>query len=445
MEITSFKEIISATTNSTKKIKCIWWVNIGVDEVWKNNTQNLLPQLTNIKNKSVVNRTELISLLLADSQDIVILREPIPKEISNHYKLLGFKMPEILLVSSHDEDPDLTVSDLILENSLILNSIRQLTLQYEVLLIPYAVTCKEEEIARLTGCKLIGATANLTAWVNSKVNARLIAKEINANYTEGYICENIIQVKEAIFKLTRANCNNRIVVKDAYGASGKGLFIIESQSALDYFLAMLDRKSNENKKIEVIVEKWYEKYLDINYQVFIGDDGTITYLSPKIQLMNNSIYIGSEYPIENMLDDKQKLLYEETAHKIGKYLYKKGYRGLASIDSIIASDGTIYPIIEINGRFSLSTYISFVPVKLGLDNYYRTKYFNVDKDITLSSLMEELIEKELIYLKEKGEGVIVYSFCEGKQSGSGRVFIMMVAKCREQLSYIQNMVDNIFD
>lgn len=48
---------------------------------------------------------------------------------------------------------------------------------------------------------------------------------------------------------------------------------------------------------------------------------------------------------------------------IGARLFELGYRGGVGIDAMILENNELIPIIEINGRFTLSTYVSFVQEK----------------------------------------------------------------------------------
>jgi len=37
--------------------------------------------------------------------------------------------------------------------------------------------------------------------------------------------------------------------------------------------------------------------------------------------------------------------------------YQHGYHGVLGIDSLIAKSGLIFPVVELNARFNLSTYV----------------------------------------------------------------------------------------
>ncbi len=442
-DVSLFKEEIIGKENSENTC-FIWWLNIGVDSMWNLEYDNLLPRLKNEANAQTVNRTEQLSLLLADENDIVIMREEISDIVRKNLILMGISLPQIWVPKRWNGDEQYPISELIIRDNELLNKIKKFRVENEhkdILLVPYAVTYLEEQIALKTGCKLLGASSEMSSWVNSKVNARLLAEELKLPVTKGYICNSIKEVENAIKEL-KTNDDAKIAVKEAYGASGKGFYVIDSRSSLNFLLTILTRKKNSNKKINVIVEQWYDTLFDINYQIFIKEDGKIQLFPLKKQIMKREIYIGSDFPINHFLSKSQNEFYTQEALKIGQSLWQKGYRGLASIDSIIASGGTIFPVIEINGRFTLSTYISFIPDLIGRDKKYRTRYYNVNER-NINELVYTKLE-EWRYSSKREEGVFVYSVARGSVNNKGRLFLLLVAKDIEKLNYIEEEINKLF-
>jgi len=428
--------------------KHIWWLNVGAENFWNENRPGILPQVINQGNARTVNRMEQLCFLLATDGDIVIQREKPSDLLLNNWQRIGLGNPEIYIPENYgNEDEQCSISELILKDKKLLASLKNLNSQgpgNRLELVPYAVTYFEEEISLKSGCPLIGATGDITAMVNSKVSARILAEELGLPVTEGYICYTVEEVKAAVNHLKKNPGVNSIVVKEAYGASGKGLFIVHSEKEYQLLMTILDRKSNRNKKVELIVERWYDTLMDLNYQIYIDKFGNIHYIPPKRQINNGSVYIGSEFPIIDELTSYQKNYYEECAKRIGYKLWQKGYYGFASIDSIITRNGKIIPIVEINGRFSLSTYISFIPEMLGNDKIYRNRYYNLKPNIKLERVMEYISAYNYTY--EKGEGIIIYSFVEGNYGISeGRLFALFVAESKEQVDYLERRFIEIID
>ncbi|NSW92017.1 MAG: ATP-grasp domain-containing protein [Firmicutes bacterium] len=437
--VSLFKKFIGSGSINTKHV---WWLNIGAESVWGENHPHVLPQVTYKGNTRTVNRTEQLCLLLASEGDIVIQREKPSDVLLDHLQGIGFGEPEIYVPESYgSENGQCSISELILRDEKLLEKLKNLNSKgsiNEVELAPYAITRFEEEISLRSGCKLIGAAEGITAWVNNKTNARILAEELGLPVTEGYICHTVEEAKAAVDSLKNNPCVNRIVVKEAYGASGKGMFIVDSEKDYQLLMVILGKNKNKDKRTDLIVERWHDTLIDLNYQIYIHKSGRLCYIPPKRQINKGSVYIGSEFPLADGLTDSQRNYYEECAIKIGRKLWEKGYYGFASIDSIItgAGEGVIIPIVEINGRFSLSTYVSFIPGMLGNDKAYRSRYYYLKPGTTIERIAEDI--RVYSYTREKGEGVIICSFAEGDQDISeGRLFSIFVAEKRERLDYLE--------
>lgn len=419
--------------------KHVWWLNIGAEKVWAESHQYVLPQITYKSNARTVNRTEQLCLLLASDNDIVIQREKPSDALLYHLQGIGFRKPEIYVPESFDNDEQCSISELILRDEALLQKLRNQVSKENingVELAPYAITNFEDEISLKTGCKLIGASGDIAAWVNNKVNARILAEELGLPVTEGYICYTGEEAIAAVDSLKNKPYISKIVLKEAYGASGKGMYVIGSEKEYQMLMVMLGKAKNKGKSMNLIVERWHDTQADLNYQIYIHRSGRICYIPPKRQINKAYVYTGSEFPLTGDLTDHQKYYYEECAMKIGRKLWEKGYYGLASIDSIITKEGVIIPIVEINGRFSLSSYVSFLPWMLGNDKVYRIRYYNLKPGITLERIMEKI--GAYTYTHGKGEGVIICSFAQGEQGISeGRLFAVFVAEKKERLDFLE--------
>ncbi|QUI23837.1 ATP-grasp domain-containing protein [Vallitalea pronyensis] len=439
--VCSQKKLGISNSNKENNIY-IWWLNIGIESLWNDKKSSILPQLQNKGNLRTVNRTEQLCFLLAGPNDILIQREKPNRIIIENLKNIGISMPEIWIPKNKGKNDQRPISELILRDEELLKKISELdSINGEVILVPYAITNYEKEISKKTGCRLFGSTSSITAWINSKVNSRLITKELGLPVTEGYICDNIDDLNNYIHKLWKNNGECKIAVKEAYGASGKGIFIIDNRKSAHFLLNILKRKSI-NIFEDIIVEKWYDTVLDLNYQVLIDEDGNIDYIPPKKQIAQNGLYVGSEFPLKDCLTKEQKLFYEHSAMKIGNRLWQQGYSGFASIDSIITKDNVIFPVIEINGRFSLSTYISFLPHMLGEDKIYISKYYNLKPGVTLIEIWEQV--KKYQYTQRTGEGIVIYSFVDSiNDNSNGRLFALFISLHRQKISMYDELMISV--
>ncbi|EHS56220.1 hypothetical protein WG8_3841, partial [Paenibacillus sp. Aloe-11] len=97
--------------------------------------------------------------------------------------------------------------------------------------------------------------------------------------------------------------------------------------------------------------------------------------------VDGTVYIGSQVPadIDAALEEEVR----RCAYQLGTYLYSIGYTGMASIDGFVDEGGLLVPVIEINGRFTLSTYISFLSSVLGEQHKTLSRYY---RNVTASPL-----------------------------------------------------------
>ncbi|UJF31346.1 peptide ligase PGM1-related protein [Paenibacillus hexagrammi] len=128
----------------------------------------------------------------------------------------------------------------------------------------------------------------------------------------------------------------------------------------------------------------------------------------KQQILRDTVYIGSKLPVD--IDASTLNAYQQYAEQIGGHLYQLGYTGVAGIDTMITMDDTIIPIIEINGRFTLSTYISFLERVLGQVNVF-SRYFKWSSSEAYDfTRVCRILEREgMLYDSDKREGILVYT------------------------------------
>jgi len=322
----------------------------------------------------------------------------------------------------------------------------------EVYFVPYAVTKMEEQIASNCGLKLPISNSDINRKINDKVFNRSIANSLAFPVCKGKVCRSVEEISREYNKLTKNTPYfEKIVIKEPYGASGKGLYIVENEHNLKIILRSLERIQKKDSNSQWLVEGWYSKKADINYQLYISPQGDIEVFSIKNQVLRGTVYLGSKTPSD--LNEETKNKYIIFGNKIGKDLYNMGYYGVAGIDSIILDDYTIIPIIEINGRFTLSTYISFVDRIFGKAKML-TRYFRVTSKSSFDykSLCKLLENEGIHYSKASNEGVLVYTSgtlpIRKQKNGDlylGRIFTLIVSDNWENTQFYIEKLDKLID
>lgn len=411
----------------------ILWFNIGEEE-WDDGF-NLIKSIKNQSAQNSVFEMEQVLLLYAEQQDIVILRKQPDQIVLKNVEILKKFLPEIYYILDIGGNLQ-QLTESIINNNKLIKKINLLKKNYDVILVPYMVNKEVKELADITKCKVFGGAVELTKLLNSKIEARNICKKLKMPITEGMVCNNVNELEK--FGMDQLSKGFSIIIKKPYGASAKGLFITNS---IDMFNILLKRikKYTIQKELNIIIEKWYEKVYDINYQVIINNNGRIKYIKPKRQIIKAGVYMGSTMEKE-FLTKVQQDMYIMYAKKIGNYLFELGYRGVASIDSIITNNGVIYPIVEINARFSLSTYISRLPYIFGEDKKYESRYFNIKSEY--ENELVYIINELFSYTNEKKSGIVVYSFTSYiKNIQIGRVFFLIIAQNNEELNIYESIIN----
>lgn len=439
--------LIRFLTVEREKGTIVWLCNIGAEKYWSQSTMGVVDK----NEEMIVNRVEEMNLLLCRKQDIIILRKTPDPEFLNTLSEMGFEIPRIFALES--EDLITPISELILNNKELLSKLSaEIDSKQDVFFVPYAVTYLEEQIAHIAGLKLIGAKSDICRRVNNKIFNREVSIELGLPVCEGKICYSTDEMRVAYTELTtNSPFFEKVIIKEPTGASGKGLYIIDNKERLDSSLRLISRLSKNKPEICWLVEGWYEKNADLNYQIYISPDGEVTTFSIKQQLLRGTVYIGSKMPVDmqaNILHD-----FERMGTSIGKYLYDIGYSGVAGIDAIITSDNVIIPVIEINGRFTLSTYISFlyrlIPQRAVLSRYFRLL---TNKPVSYGEIVHRLKEEGIIFDNNLHSGIFVYTSgtlphenFEVQGVYAGRLFAIIAAENWEEVESLNQRLQYVVE
>ncbi len=436
--------LVELLTTRRGQSQIIWICNIGAERYWNRVNPGVIDRNEDI----IVNRIEEMNLLLCRKQDFLILRQMPDQSCLQYLQELGFSVPTILV--PNNADLVTPISELVLQDEALLARLSHLAQGDETYFLPYAITRLEEEIASKTGLTLAGSPANINATVNDKIYNRQIAEELGFPVCKGKVCNSVGEITQVFQELTgQPPYFQQVIIKEPFGASGKGLYIVADPERLKMLLLRLARFARNQENSRWLVEGWYPKKADLNYQLYVSPEGKADVFSVKEQLLRDSVYIGSRMPAE--LDPVIIDRVNECGIEIGKYLHRIGYSGVAGVDAIVTSDGTLIPIIEINGRFTLSTYISFIQTVLGkakiLSRYFRLMTdFRMDYQTILAMLKKE----GLLYDSGTAEGVLVYvsgtlSAAPVSDGGiySGRLFGLIIAADWERVNDLNGKLEDL--
>lgn len=408
----------------------VWLFNIGVEKYWSQDISTVRSQ----NDECIVNHMEEMNLLLTRKQDYLILRKHPDDLFLETLVEKGFEIPHLLIPSLEDES--MGISELIWKDYCLINELKIIKEKYQtVYFVPYGVSIIEEKIAEVTGLELIGGPNEIAKMINNKIFARNIAQKLCFPVSEGNVCNSIDEVKDTCIDLLKKF--QKVIIKYPTGASGKGLWVVESEKKLSTTLMVIKRIC-EKKRItqDFIVEGWYEKKCDLNYQIFVSKDGDVEIFSIKEQMLNETVYIGSLMPprISDEIVNQCKIY----GKMIGRFLYEKGYNGLLGVDAMITSENIFIPIIEINARFTLSTYISFL-----FEKRKSTKFLSFYQKISLLENDSYKTVIERILQKTKEEQIFCYvseTICHSTVGQYGRIFLTIYGEEEEQILELRKKI-----
>lgn len=419
--------------------RIIWIFNICPERYWNDKVLNVNDR----KENEIVNHIEEMNLLLTRKQDLLILRD-IPSEVYLAYmESCGFEIPSIVCPKQYKQD-ERGISELVLDDKELLEKIKLFGSEYDdVYFLPYAVTELEEKIADICDLNLVCSNSMISKSMNNKVFSRNFAQELGMKIPDGVVCSSLKEVKK-VSQIMLKN-QKRILIKYPCGASGQGLYLIKDEKKLNVVMAILEKFYAYNNTSGWIVEKWYDKKFDINYQIYVQANGNIEVFSIKEQKLDDVVYIGSIMPPRIHTELEQK--YIEYGELIGRELYKRGFYGVLGVDSFITKENDIMPIIEINARFTLSTYVSFLtnkyPNKL-MCSFYK-KFMMID-NLNFEYVMNRFKENNLLFNETTQKGVLCYVESTMKSDGrncNGRFFAIVIAENEQENMEIYSKLESV--
>ncbi len=399
----------------------IYIFNIGIEEKL-DISSNVYSHISNKKLEKAVSSMEQMCLLHANIDDVVIFENVVPIEVLESIRKIK-DLPTILYCKR----------GYLLENDKIIIELRNLAKVSDLCLYPYAITEEINKFAEKLGCNCFGAERKLSKMLNDKCFTKKMSIELGLPSIHGCITNDISKIKA--FALDSFKSNRKIVIKRSYGASGKGLYIFSNLKQLNRFL----RKIGNQLLEEVIVETWLDNSTSINYQLVISPS-CVVINEPTIQLVQNGVYRGSIFGKGICESEHLNCRLQHYINKIVKRLEVLGYEGIVSIDAIISERGEIYPCIEINARFSLSTYLNKIPELFGPGFVFSTMYFDLASKDDAEKVMKILFLYGYDPLRKQGMSLFVYS--KPEINVIGRVFVLFIAKCKiTLLNYMTIFLD----
>ncbi|MGW2035086.1 MULTISPECIES: preATP grasp domain-containing protein [Streptomyces] len=354
--------------------------NFEVENQWALG-EPALPRVAAHAGSAVVNRMDEFALLLGGKDDHVVLKTAVDDGYRAYLEGLGLALPTVHVVAG--QEPRRTVSEDALADPDLLRTLTALAAD-GARLTAHGVSTVEEELAERTGLRLAAPPADRCKHVNSKVYSRRLADELGIRQARGWACETPKELAAAVAAAgDLLAAGHRVVVKDAFGVSGKGIVVVDNERTLARLHRMAAAQAERTARAAgtavrtaLVIEEWVAKRADLNYQFTVGRDGAVHFDFVKELLTEGGVHKGHRMPAR--LTGGQVAQIRDTAHRLGERLAADGYFGVVGVDAMVDPDDGLYPVVEINARNNMSTYQAVVhEVLAGPDDVAVARHFTV--------------------------------------------------------------------
>lgn len=308
----------------------------------------------------VVRAMEQLGALLAGPDDLLITSAPLDKDYRDYVHGLGLRTPTVVVAD--DLDPAASTTRRALNSPDVLARLGELA-DAGGAFLPMGVSADEQALAEKSGLRLAVPDAVTAERVNGKIYGRRLTEAAGLRPVPGHCVERVGELDE-VLRANPPSAERKVVVKDSYGVSGKGLVVLDSPAAAGRLMRLVRRRAERNAddRLHVVVEHWLPKRFDLNYQFTIDATGRTTFDFVKQAITVKGVHSGHLMPPD--LDAAQLGELHEAAQAVGARLYADGFTGVAGVDAILGLDGLLYPVLEINARLNMSTYQGRVTEKL---------------------------------------------------------------------------------
>ncbi|GAA2868785.1 phosphoribosylglycinamide formyltransferase 2 [Actinoplanes cyaneus] len=420
--------------------------NFEVEEQWATGEQGL-PTVSMPASKAIVHRMDEFALLLAGPGDSVVLKTAPDPGYLAYLRELGLASATVLTPAG--QEPHRTVTgDALADPSLGAELARAAAAG--AWLWPHGVSAMEERLAAVAGIPLAGPPERVCKAVNSKIYSRLVADDTGVPQPAGLVCRDIDEWDAACELATTWLADGRpVVVKDAFGVSGKGILVVRAPDRLASLRRLIARRADRSgrRELSLVVEEWLPKQTDLNYQFTVGRDGSVHWDFVREALTSNGVHKGHRMPAGLTQAQVGELM--ATATALGSRLGRDGFYGVVGVDALTCVDGRLYPMIEINARNNMSTYQERLRVTLVPAGHtaLATQYpLRLAEPVTFDRLRELL--DGLLLAPGGARGAVINNFATVNAGAStrrgelfdGRLYAVVVAETTERIAELDRAI-----
>lgn len=268
--------------------------------------------------------------------------------------------------------------------------------------------------------------------LNKKTKLPEIMQELSVDFPES----RTLTSSQLISELEYKKISSEYLIKASYGSGGGANFSFESMdsSFAQYFLNFLKISPVD---FEWLIQKKLDRHLDF---AFVGD--TSDESGEILEIIYDHLMLSNEHKVLINPTLRQKIL--SVASDLRSYLLKQEYRGPFGFDGILTQQGKLYPVIDLNVRWTKSHYFVKLVSKLNIRDPWVVirERFVSEKKYQVEKLIEDLTQLGLqlgiklffpinisgLFQGEPGKSEFTYLLQADKQRTE-----LFKLKCRESL------------
>lgn len=270
--------------------------------------------------------------------DLLVTRHPMADGVRDAYSTLGIGFEHHWVSTAGGRPVEQVLAEAL--------DVSKLLAGY-VALEPWAVREETELLADRLGLGGRMPATAVVAEVNSKSWSNALVRGCGLPGA-GRVVRSTDELAEAVAEL-----GHDAVVKDPYGVSGKGALEVTSPGILKAVRRTLDRQVDRGGRVELVVQERYDRDRDFSAHLHVARDGTWDWLGVRVAVNQGFRHIGSGPPSDGFVALLKEHGYPKVLDTVAEALFQAGYWGPAGVDSMLLTDGTVVPLLEINARRSL--------------------------------------------------------------------------------------------
>jgi hypothetical protein len=226
-------------------------------------------------------------------------------------------------------------------------------------LAPYSVTSSFRDLARRLGQEAGWPDPQVVALVNSKV----FSTELNLRFAPDAAAHPVAVVRTLaeLDHFVAALGGRAFIVKEPFGVSGKGHFLVQDDAGWARLRKLLVREILGGARLELVVKALAPKTADFSSTWEIaadpehGGDGAITLCGLQTMLNDQFRYSASAPAGPALRERLAELRYQEVLRPYLEAVRDAGYWGPVGIDSMLLAGGGLRAVVEINARDSMGS------------------------------------------------------------------------------------------